>query len=311
MTGPRSRRLYSRRVLLQTGALGLVGAAGCTGGLGDEVVEDGGSRPTTTRTTRAAKDSTTEETTEGAVETTTTTTEPLLALEDLQIQSSFFYRSFPDAAAVAARERTQFAFAELRLVGSTANLPSPDDIALTADDQRFEGTVAPGSSDGAWELYEREQAYASQPARSGWVAFEVPDPLDADRIALVYEADGRTFSLPLDSETVETLARPPAEFEVVAFDFPESVGQRESFEISVAVENASEIDGVFRAVLNQSHPSYTYRVVELNVPANGRREWSRRSDWNVHDAEEGRFTLLTPVGDYDATVEVVAETTTA
>lgn len=307
MTGGRS--VYSRRALLQTGAFALVGAAGCTGNLGDDAPGNGTSESTTEETTRAPEQSAAEEATEGAAETTTTTVEPLVALDDVQVQSSFFYRTHPDAAAVAAREGTQFVFADLQLVGSIADLPVPDEIALVAADRRFEGTVAPGSTDGPWELTGRGEAYATEPARSGWIAFEVPDPLSAEQIALSYESDGRAFSESLDTETTEALARPPAEFEIAGFEFPESIRQGGSFEVSVAVENTSEVDGIFRAVLNQSHPLYGYRTIELDVPANERREWSRRSDWSVHDAERADFTLLTPDKKREATVEVVSETT--
>lgn len=305
MTGPRTRR-----ALLQTTALALVGTAGCTGNL-DAVEDDTEDKPssTTAETTRTtSEEPPTDRTTD---ETTTTPTEPPLAVEDVQSQSSFFYNNYPDAAAVAARKGTQFVFVELQLVGSLEHLPSPDEIALTADDRRFNGTLAPGSSEGAWELHDRGQAYGTEPIQSGWVAFEVPAPLDAEQIALTYESGGRTFSESLDSEAVEALARPPAEFEVVAFDFPKSVRPGESFEMSVVVENTSEVDGVFRAVLNQSHPLYTYRTISLTVPASERREWTRSSDWNVGDAEQARFTLLTPLGKRDATIEVVSETTTA
>lgn len=302
MTGPRSRR-----ALLQTGALAFVGAAGCAGTL-DEGSGDGPTDSTTSGTTGTPKESRANQTTE---KTTETTVESPLVIEDVQFRSSFFYNSFPDAAAVAAREGTQFVFVELRLAGSVADLPSPDEIALVADDQRFEGTVAPGSTDGPWELSERGEAYSAESAQSGWVAFEVPDPLDTDRIAFAYEADGRVFSHSLPAEVVETLARPPTEFEVAAFEFPKSVRQGDSFEVSVTVENAGEVDGVFRAVLNQTHPLYGYRTIELDVPANERREWSRRSDWNAHEADQAQFTLLAPGGKREATVEIVSETTTA
>jgi hypothetical protein len=311
MTGPRSRR-----ALLQTGALALAGAAGCTGNFGDDRADDGASESTTSETTRTAEAARAEQTTDRATDqtsegTTNTTVEPPLAIEGVQVQSSFFYRNYPDAAAVAGREGSQFVFVELQLAGSVADLPAPDEIALVADDQRFEGTVAPGSTDGPWELYEREDAYGTEPVQSGWIAFEVPDPLAGEQIALAYESGGRTFSKSLDTETVEILARPPVEFEIAAFEFPESVRQRESFEMSVTVETTGEVDGVFRAVLNQSHPLYGYRTIELDVPANERREWSRRSDWHVRDAERADFTLLTPVGKREATIEVVPETTTA
>lgn len=305
MTGPRTRR-----GLLQSTALALVGTAGCTGGLDDDAADDRTTSSTPSGTTRTtSEEPPTDQTTD---ETTTTLTEPPLAVEDVQIQSSFFYNNYPDAAAVAAREGTQFVFVELELVGSLEHLPSPDEIALVTDDRRFEGTLAPGSSDGAWELREWEQPYGTEPIQSGWVAFEVPAPLDADQIALTYESGGRTFLEPLDSETVEALARPPAEFEVVAFDYPESVQQGESFEVSVVVENTSEVDGVFRAVLNQSRPSYTYRTIEMTVPPDERREWTQNFDYHSNeDVEEARFTLLTPVGKREATIEVVPETTTA
>lgn len=305
VTGP-----CSRRTLLHTGALALVGGAGCTAGLGgDDSSENESSEPSPVATTGTTEEAAT---TVGqrTSRTTTAATEPPLAVENVAVQSSFFYGNHPDAAAVAGREATQFAFVELALVGSLQHLPSPEDIVLAADGRDFTGTLAPASTDGAWELHDRGRPYRVEPIQSGWVAFEVPAPLDADQVALAYESNGRRFSAPLDGEVIERLARPPAEFEVVAFDTPESVERGESFEMSVAVENASGVDGRFRAVLNRSRPSYAYRLVELEVPAGERREWTGRSDWSVRDSAEARFTLLTPGDDSDATVEIGPGTST-
>ena len=303
MTGPRNRR-----ALLRTGALALsAGLAGCGGGLGDgtgdvpdSTTTETETPPTTKRTTRTTASE-------------TTAAEPPLVVEDVRVQSSFVHLTTPDSAGVAAPEGTQFVFAEVAVgvVSSELVPPSPDGVSLAGDDWRFNGTTTPGPTYDAYQLYRREPAYDLGENRGGWVAFEVPNPLDASEVALTYESNGRTFSEPLAAETVAALAEPPAEFELVGFDAPESVEQYESFEVSVAVENASERDGVFRAVLNQTYPTYGPYPIEGAVPAGERREWTETFSVRIPDGRDtaAAFRLLTPGEKREAAVEAAAETT--
>lgn len=292
--------LRNRRTLLRTGALAVsAGLAGCVGSLGDDTDE-----VTTTTETPAT------ETTESDPPTES---EPPLAVEGVHVQSSFVRLTTPDSADVAAPEGTQFVFADVRPSASGSSLPAPEELSLVADDRRFEGTTTPGSTYGSYQLYEQGSAYNPDEREPGWVAFEVPDPLDAGEVALTYDSEGRTVSETLGSEVRETLAEPPTEFELVAVDAPETTRDWESFEISITVENASETDGAFRAVVNQTHPVYRFWPVEVAVPAGERREWTRT--FNRHgyfaetNADGASYRLVSPFGERGIAVDVAPETT--
>lgn len=293
----------NRRALLRTGALAVsAGLAGCVGGLGDEA--DDASDSTTETRTSPTRDTT------RTTEAESTTAEPPLAVVDVRVQSSFVHLTTPDSADVSAPEGTQFVFADVQQTESGASAPPKDAFALVADDRRFDGTLVPGSAGSPSRLYWQGPAYDPDERETGWIAFEIPERLDADEVVLTYESEGRTFSESLDSEVSESLAEPPAEFELIDFGHPESVERYGRFELSVTVENVGEGDGVFRAALNQTHPLYAPHVVERRIPAGERGEWDRASSWSLHrDAKQAQFELLTPREKREATVEIATETT--
>lgn len=303
MIGPRNRR-----ALLRTGALALsAGLAGCVGGLDGETSDDT-PNATTAETQTPTQDAT--RTTDANFETETST-EPPLAVEDVRVQSSFFYLTTPDSAAVASSTETKFVFVDVRETTSSVLPPLSDDFTLVADGRRFDGTFELRRVSDPWDLYWQGPAYDPDEHGGGWVAFEVPVPFDADEVALTYESEGRTFWESLDAEVVESLAEPPAEFELVGFGFPESVEQNESFEVSVVVENASERDGVFRAVLNQTYPTYGPYPIEGTVPAGERWEWTETFSVRTPDDRDtaAAFRLLTPGEKREAEIGVAHETT--
>lgn len=314
MTGP-----CSRRTLLRTGALALGSLAGCVGSLGsdtDEIDDGGTTKPTTAETTMATGETTSrmtdsETTDSGATDgNETTDADSPLTLDGARVQSSFFYLTYPDAAAVAAPGGTQFVFADVRPVRSDALAPTRDEFALVADDRRFDPTFEPGPADSPMDLYEMRSAYDPDEHRAGWVAFVVPDPLDAREVALLYEADGEIHSEHFDSATVAELAAPPADFELVSFEAPDRVAHDESFRVSFAVRNVGERDGTFRACLNEAGPEYVPHPVELSVPVGERAEWFGSFGHSItEDATSATFRLSSAAGDREATVEVVSETT--
>jgi len=290
MTSPRSRR-----ALLGSLAVAVVGLAGCAGG-GD----DG----RTSATPPARETTSTHETTTDA----TAAESAPVDVEAVAVRSSFLYLTHPDAAGVAAPDGTQFVFADLRPAGSETTPPSRGALALATDDRRFGATVAPGPAASPAEVLGRGRAYDPEEREAGWIAFAVPDPLDVDDAALTCEAGDRTFSSPLDAETIAALAAAPPSFELVDATAPERVAPGDSFEVSVAVENAGEGDGVFRAALNQTRPLYAPNAVELSVPAGERREWTdtfaTRPD---ADAERASFELVAPEESRELSVDVAAE----
>ncbi|WP_435178289.1 hypothetical protein [Halorussus sp. AFM4] len=287
-------RRRSRRALLRAGALAATGLAGCVGELDDW--------PDGTETERRRSDETI-----GSPETRSTTPEPTteapaVELEPVAVRSSFFYLDGPQTVGVEAEEGTQFAFVRVR---PRTDSPRPSDVALVADDRHFWGTVAPGDVGGPRRLTGLGSVYRAGEDRPGWVAFEVPNPLDAEEVALTY--DGRDRSL--GDAAVSALRAPPADFELAAFDAPDRVAPGASFDVSAEVENVGEGDGVFRASLNELGPVYGPNRASVAVPA----DESRERTWTVDasdspDAERVRLELDSVAGVRKATVAVVGDT---
>lgn len=292
MTRPRSRR-----ALLRAGALAVGGLAGCLDDLGESSTE----RPTAAGETEppSGTAATPSEPETPASETETATTEaPAVELVPVGVQSSFFYLTTPDSMAVAASEATQFAFVEVR---PQTDSPPPSDFSLVADGRRFWGTLAPGDVGSPHRLSELGSSYRSGRSDSGWVAFETPEPLDAEEISLTYR--GREWSL--GEGLVADLRQPPADFELVSFDAPEKVARDESFEVSLTVANSGEGDGVFRVSLNQISPAVVPHRATLSVPAGERRDWSwTLGEYVSQETEQLDFRLESAAERRETTVEV-------
>lgn len=283
MTGP-----PNRRALLRAGGLALAGLAGCVGDSGSGTADDSPPESTASETTTA----------EPQTETTGGTS---LDLDPRSVQSSFFYLTTPDSMDVEAVEGRQFLFVA---ASPSGEWPRPGALELVADGERYRGTTGPGSVS-AYQLYEQGRVYDPEEERAGWVAFEVPNPLDAESVALEYENRRRALA-----EAYRTaLAAPPAAFELVSFDAPERVEPDETFEVSLAVENVGEGDGTFRASLNESGPAYVPHQVELSVPAGERAEWSETFGSRIYEGtERATYRLRSAVADRDREVAVVSET---
>lgn len=291
MTGPRSRR-----ALLRTGALALVGAAGCTGSPGDDAESSSPPASTTAETTTST-------TTERPASRTETGTEAAVDLAARSVQSSFFYLTTADQMDVVGVEGRQFLFAT---VSASGEWPRPGAIELVADGERFRPTTTPGSVDNSYRLYEQGRAYDPDEQRSGWLAFEVPNPLDAESVALSYGDERRALAEEHRAELTDS----PAEFELVSFDAPEEVAPDETFDVSVAVENVGEGGGTFRAVLNESGPSHVPHQFELSIPPGERAEWSRSfGEYVSAGTSRARYRFRSAVANRDHEVAVVSETT--
>lgn len=291
-------RRRSRRALLRTGAVAVAGLAGCVGSLRD--ADDVRSPSETTR--RSRHETVTGDETRSTTDAPTTRV-PAVELDPIDVRSSFFYLSTPDSLGVEAVEATQFVFVEVR---PRTDSPRPSDFALVADDRHFWGTLAPGDVGGPHRLSEFGPVYRAGKRRSGWVAFEVPNPLDAEEVALTYD----DWSWSVGETDLADLRAPPADFELVSFDAPQEVSHDESFDVSLVVENAGEEDGVFRASLNQAGPTYAPHRAEVRVPESERRErtWTF-GESVVPGTERVNLRLESAVADRETTVEVVGGTT--
>ena len=204
---------------------------------------------------------------------------------------------------VAGGEDEQFFFVT---VAGTDDWPRPGAVELVADGERFRPTNTPGPVADSYRLYEQGEVYDPDDERTGWLAFEVPNPLDAESVALAY--DDRRWKVAEQYRTA--LASPPAEFELVSFDTPEQVDPDEFFDVSFVVENVGEGDGTYRASLNESGPAYRPHTVELSVPAGEQAEWSRSFGSRLSESGDGAsYRLRSAIADRDREVEVVSKTT--
>ncbi|MFC4552552.1 hypothetical protein, partial [Halorussus sp. GCM10023401] len=231
------------------------------------------------------------------------------AVADVRVQSSFVYLTTPDSMDVHAPDGTQFAFVDVRLRASSTSesLPTTPEFALVADGRRFSPTTEPGPTYNPWAVAERGPPYDPDETTTGWVCFELPNPLDAESAALTYPAAGRTVSESLGAAARSALAAPPTEFELAAFAAPASAGRDESFDVSVTAENVGETDGVFRGSLNQESPTYAPYPFALSIPAGERRTWTRTFGRHLGgDVDRMDFDLRTPVGDREASVTVAS-----
>lgn len=89
------------------------------------------------------------------------------------------------------------------------------------------------------------------------LGFRVPAPLEIERGAVVWTSpDGVAARWPLDPESLDALAHPPA-FEVREFSVPEEVERGSAFAARLAVANVGSGDGEFRAELGATTISDT------------------------------------------------------
>ncbi|WP_192498443.1 hypothetical protein [Halorussus halophilus] len=303
MTSPRSRRS-----LLRTGsALAVAGFTGCLGQSGADT--PGGTTVDTTTDSTTTDEPKTEQ---RPTDTETTTAGQALSVEGVRVQSSLLYLNTPDSMKVASPDERQFVFADVTPSSSDALPPTVDAFELVVDDVRVDGTQKPGPVSGPRMVHSPNPPYDPDVRETGWIAFEVPNSLDADSVELVYETGGESVSKPLSSDALSKLADAPPEFELVSLDAPESVGAEEVFDVSVTVENVGESDATFRGVLNQTRPTYYPNPMVVPVPAGEQREWSEPcGDHESGDTDQYSFNFLSPLDARELTVEVASETTSS
>jgi len=108
--------------------------------------------------------------------------------------------------------------------------------------------------------------------KAGWIGFAVPKPLDAADGAITWPGGEVT----LDEDAVARLSRPPATFEVRAFDAPDAIDAGEAASVSVTVENVGDVDGTFVGALNRQGPMIAYApeaTASLSVAAGETVTW--------------------------------------
>jgi hypothetical protein len=176
-------------------------------------------------------------------------------------------RSSPDSYGVYGDRDEQWLVAEV--AADPAEHP-PDSFAVDAGGERH--TVATRVGEGDGRLPDFGAAYGEGPRPGvGWLAVELPNPLDVDAPRLTW-SDG-AYVLP--GPAVERLAAPPAAF-TVSFDADDGAGADETVTATVTVENAGTVDGTFVAALNRVGPRVDHAPaasVRVDVPVETTETW--------------------------------------
>jgi len=246
-----------RRSLLAALVTGAAALAGCIGNDGDSGNSDAtptdGSDDGDQTPTDAADDGdqTPESTADVTVEQTAVTPE-IVALDS------------PDSIGSYGAREQQYLLAEITASGEL----SPDDLELAAGD----GSYTPSERIGRGiTLRSYGDQYFPTEAQSGWVAVEVPKPLDATSATLTWPGGEHALGEP----AVGTLRRPPTSFDVTV-EAPDQVEAGSSATLSVTVANTGDHRGTFVGALNRTGPSIAYTpvtAVELRLEPGESDTW--------------------------------------
>jgi hypothetical protein len=248
----------TRRALL-VAAAGLLGA-GCTA----PVDESGPGAPTGTTTSPPAERTPTGSGTSTGTATATPTPPPDVTLAAVRATPTLV-RLHTDYLDVYGDADEQFVVATAE-TGPGVDGPAPDDYALRVDGETV--GVLDGLRDGP-AFYE---AFRLDGGARRWLAFPLPKPLEAERVAVTWPGG----ELALSDAALARLALPPTSFEVRAFSAPEAVALDEPAPLSVTVANVGDADGTFVAGLNRSGTAIPHQpetVARLAVPAGGTATW--------------------------------------
>lgn len=289
----------TRRTLLAGAAAAL---AGCVSGRRDPGTNDDTPAPTTTEPPDDATLDFGETATVGDLSVQPT---------DATVQHSYVALVYPDFADVVTADGGQFLFLTVD-VGGTADAPAPSDFRVATDGASYEGRNR-GESGYPY----RDGAAYTRDGKHGWILYDVPSPVESERVALeldVGEDETATWRLPDD--VVARLRGPPPSFEVRDFSAPDSVRPDEPIEVSATVANVGEGPGTFRGSLNQEGDAlYGADPFSFDLEAGAEREWTgtvtthQRSDLDSQLTVRLRFRSAGGDADRDVVVRPPGTTT--
>lgn len=318
---------HTRRDLLRR--LGTAGAGALSAAAGCVDRSPGGRSDGSERTTGTRTDGTPEPT--SSTESTETVAGPgVRALGDVRVsvtdpvaRKAVAYESVMGSGGVLAPAGRQFVVTAVRSAVGTGEFdaaggPPHGAFSLVAGDDSYPAVDVEDRTTGAYttSLAGRGEAGYDLPyagSRSvGWLAFELPSPLDVDAAEIRCERGGSSAAWPLPEAAVATLSRPAPTFELRSFDAEPTEGG--SVEITLVAENTGDVDGEFLAAVywpteriaddDESTP------VRDDVAAGERIEWHRTFDARYAAFEDGPVTArIDGVVTGSATVDVDVATT--
>ena len=211
-----------------------------------------------------------------------------LTIDSLGVTPEYVATDSPDSVDTYGRRDQQYVIATVSAEGTPA--PPPSEFALAVGSETFAPDDNVGGMGG--RLWDYGDPYGGDGATAGWIAFEVPKPLDTEGATITWP--GGEYAL--DESAVGRLSRPPTEFEVREFDPPDSMALDGTVTATLTVENVGDADGTFAAAVNRTGPFVAYtpeETVSLEIPAGETATWEYESgpgDRFVDEAE-GRDDL--------------------
>lgn len=272
---------------------GVVPLAGCLGG---DSSPGGGTETDGTPTTDDPAGTTT-----GAGETAVTVSESVavgdgtVTLDAVVTTESFVHLTTPDSLGVSGED--QYVFANVSLDGVS---PATDEFVLDVGSTTTRPAGRYGYRDTTVDGESITSYYADE---GGSLLFEVPESLDAEAGRIELSVDDETASWRLPSAVLDELARAPPGFDLRTFAV-EPAWSRGPAEFSVIVENTADVDGTFRAALNQSGPGYAPLATVIRPVGAGESVTVERTE-SLFGGTNGkvRFTFAWPGGTEERVVD--------
>lgn len=291
--------MQTRRRYLGALSLGLAGLAGCLSDSEDSGRDGTDDSPTNDDGTTERPGSTDDQSTADAA---VTVTNPV-------VRKRVTHYSWPASTGVLAPGDEQFVVASVRGPEDA----DPPGFTLEAGGEVYlpgvdvagrHGATFAGRTDGS--LLENEHA-------SGYLAFQVPSPLDADDARIVRDDGGAATPLPDDE--LATLTRPAAAFELDALDLPDAVERPEQVDVSLSVTNVADVNGRFLVGLHWPTEGIAdddeTTVLERTVAAGETTTFSPslQTGHAVNETSEHPLTIDGSVS-ADRTVEIIVDDAT-
>lgn len=227
-----------------------------------------------------------------------------LTLRRVVVQGSLL-TVFTDSGAVTENPDGRYVLAKLSTTAESA--PAAGEYGLAVDGSPV-GSVTPRGNfwtvpGGRRTQYTPPEAAVSD-GPGGWLAFPVEGGLAAESPRLT--VGSASWRLP--ERAVERLRKPAAEYDLVGFDYPETVATEESFTVSVTAKNVGSVAGAFRGMLNTSvqYASYPHPIrMDLSPGEQGTWELSYGVREGLNEpGDSGGLLLETVGGDADGRIEV-------
>jgi len=183
------------------------------------------------------------------------------------VQRSAFYGRQPDFDIVWAPPDRQLLFVMLVVQGGDPVDLSVEDFSLRVDDRTVGAADGVEGQDGA-VYHPRPDACACEGEYETYVTFSLSAPRSIDSLTARWDGTDEPSRREPPADARTALAAPTTAWRLESFDAPGTVGQDESFSVTLDVTNAGEAAGIFRGVLNQAGPMHGVSARwKTNVPA--------------------------------------------